>query len=567
MPEINSIRHLEEITKKGLLSYTNSLPSMWIIYLLSILQHVITASLPFFLIMMMSHLWFVSSSITYLQFAIGYILIGLLLSTLSIMKEQLFSRLLFKYSESISEETFSVMAKLPYNYLSNLPIESQYARYIPLENFSYIWLNDIVKPLLDLPLVIFSFAAICLILGFSYFAVVSLVLLLVLFVSNFKSSIDKGNKQEVSESEYLGTLKDTLNNINLIKSHGRIAFFKDKHTALITKKLHGNYLTETKSQILANIAESLLLLIYITSLIFSVYYALVNIISIQYLIIILLLTWFSISPLKSILAVFDSIPKAKTLIKQYASLTQIIHPVHRQKKLAINDYYDGEVNLQNLSYRFPNNSKFFLNNINFQINKGELLLIVGESGSGKSTLLKLISGLYTPTAGYVSIQHDVALIDEKSLREKVILLSNTSCFENASIIDNLQMSSNNTKVSDSIKNMLQELGLPPNISINDLKNQNNAQANNIISAIILSKIPETTRNKIILLDEPFITHNLNVYHQVANAINKIAVENTIIIASRYSFYSTLATNIVLLDNGTFEKHLTRKTDGINNQNE
>lgn len=42
-----------------------------------------------------------------------------------------------------------------------------------------------------------------------------------------------------------------------------------------------------------------------------------------------------------------------------------------------------------------------LNDISFDIEKGEFLAIVGKSGSGKSTLLNLLGGLDTPTAGEI----------------------------------------------------------------------------------------------------------------------------------------------------------------------
>lgn len=44
-----------------------------------------------------------------------------------------------------------------------------------------------------------------------------------------------------------------------------------------------------------------------------------------------------------------------------------------------------------------------LNDVSFEINKGEFFGIVGRNGSGKSTLLKLLAGIYTPDSGLVHI--------------------------------------------------------------------------------------------------------------------------------------------------------------------
>ncbi|MCW8932741.1 MAG: ABC transporter ATP-binding protein [Gammaproteobacteria bacterium] len=49
-----------------------------------------------------------------------------------------------------------------------------------------------------------------------------------------------------------------------------------------------------------------------------------------------------------------------------------------------------------------------LNNINVEINKGEVIALVGPSGSGKTTLLNLISGIDEPDSG------EVLIIDESN---------------------------------------------------------------------------------------------------------------------------------------------------------
>ena len=44
-----------------------------------------------------------------------------------------------------------------------------------------------------------------------------------------------------------------------------------------------------------------------------------------------------------------------------------------------------------------------VNNLSFEVKKGEFFSVIGPNGAGKSTLLKLISGIYVPTQGNIQI--------------------------------------------------------------------------------------------------------------------------------------------------------------------
>ena len=44
-----------------------------------------------------------------------------------------------------------------------------------------------------------------------------------------------------------------------------------------------------------------------------------------------------------------------------------------------------------------------VNNINFNVNEGELVGYIGENGAGKSTTIKMLTGLLTPTSGQVIV--------------------------------------------------------------------------------------------------------------------------------------------------------------------
>ncbi|NLZ36257.1 MAG: ABC transporter ATP-binding protein [Clostridiales bacterium] len=68
------------------------------------------------------------------------------------------------------------------------------------------------------------------------------------------------------------------------------------------------------------------------------------------------------------------------------------------------------IELQNLSFRYPESETYVLKNINLTFHLGEKIAIVGKNGAGKTTLIKLLLGLYTPTEGRI-------LLDGKDISE------------------------------------------------------------------------------------------------------------------------------------------------------
>lgn len=63
--------------------------------------------------------------------------------------------------------------------------------------------------------------------------------------------------------------------------------------------------------------------------------------------------------------------------------------------------------------KYSNHKEFLaLNNVSFDVNKGEILGIIGKNGSGKSTILKIITNVLTPTSGEAIIKGKIAALLE-----------------------------------------------------------------------------------------------------------------------------------------------------------
>jgi len=70
---------------------------------------------------------------------------------------------------------------------------------------------------------------------------------------------------------------------------------------------------------------------------------------------------------------------------------------------------DG-VRFENVSFSYPGSHEIALENVSIHIRPGSKLAIVGENGSGKTTLIKLLTRLYEPTRGRITL-------DGRDLRE------------------------------------------------------------------------------------------------------------------------------------------------------
>src|SRR5690606_37706574 len=83
-----------------------------------------------------------------------------------------------------------------------------------------------------------------------------------------------------------------------------------------------------------------------------------------------------------------------------------------------------------------------LQEINLEIAPGEIHCLAGENGSGKSTLIKVISGVYTPDSGTISLngQQFSKLTPLESISNGVqVIYQDFSVFPNLSVLENLAL--------------------------------------------------------------------------------------------------------------------------------
>lgn len=75
-----------------------------------------------------------------------------------------------------------------------------------------------------------------------------------------------------------------------------------------------------------------------------------------------------------------------------------------------------------------------LDNVSFEVKRGEIMGIIGRNGAGKSTLLKVISGIYKPTTGKVVTAGRVAPMLELGSGFDMELSGRDNVFLNGAIL-------------------------------------------------------------------------------------------------------------------------------------
>ncbi|MGE5217009.1 MAG: ABC transporter ATP-binding protein [Chloroflexota bacterium] len=78
------------------------------------------------------------------------------------------------------------------------------------------------------------------------------------------------------------------------------------------------------------------------------------------------------------------------------------------------------IEFRGVGFRYPESGEWALRDINLTIGAGEKIALVGHNGAGKTTLIKLLSRLYDPTEGTISIDGvDIRALDPLQLRQRI----------------------------------------------------------------------------------------------------------------------------------------------------
>lgn len=124
----------------------------------------------------------------------------------------------------------------------------------------------------------------------------------------------------------------------------------------------------------------------------------------------------------------------------------------------------GEIEFRNLSFKYPGNEVYALENISLTINKGESVGIVGKTGSGKTTLVDLILRAYNVEDGTLFIDgHDVNSVKIRDVRDACAYVPQDNFLFSDTIEKNIAFGVDKAHIDD-VRNAAVQADVDGNIS-------------------------------------------------------------------------------------------------------
>lgn len=122
--------------------------------------------------------------------------------------------------------------------------------------------------------------------------------------------------------------------------------------------------------------------------------------------------------------------------------------------------YRGDITLENVSVRYPDNEAYALRDISIRFPFGTTTALVGLSGGGKTTLMHLLPRLIEPSDGQIQFNgHDIKTINRTTLRRQISYVGQYPILFDTSIAENITLdprTANDPKAQSRIQKALED---------------------------------------------------------------------------------------------------------------
>ena len=257
----------------------------------------------------------------------------------------------------------------------------------------------------------------------------------------------------------------------------------------------------------------------------------------------------------------------RRLVSSFTTLTQSFASMDRVFQLMDEDYdikngigaqpikiSEGQIDLKHVSFKYNENEKEVLHDINLTINKGETVAFVGMSGGGKSTLINLIPRFYDVTQGEILIDHhNVKEFLTGSLRNQIGLVQQDNILFSYTVKENILLgrpdatddevveAAKMANAHDFISNLPN--GYDTEVGERGVKLSGGQKQRLSIARIFLNNPP------VLILDEATSALDLESEAIIQEALDVLSKDRTTLIVAHRLSTITHADRIVVMENG------------------
>ena len=416
------------------------------------------------------------------------------------------------------------------------------------------------------PMSIISFILLLFVINIKF----TLLVIIIIPISGFfsykigQSIRRKSKRSSVQIANVMNIIKETLNNIKIVKIFNTEKNENEKFKNEINKYFNLIFKQAKLSNLLTPINESIGLLVGILIIWFGGLSVLENqSMSSEDFIKFILLLFAMMQPIRKLANVNALFQNGIAAAERAFNIFDTKDVINEYKEAIEINYFKSNIIFKNVNFKYQNDSRNILNQINTEIKKGQTIAIVGKSGSGKSTFSELIPRLYDVQDGKILLDNiDIKNYTLKSLRGMIGIVTQNAILFNDTIKNNI--SYGNTEVSDNkilktidsanLNDLISKLpeGMDTIIGENGVKlSGGEKQRLSIARAII--KNPE-----ILILDEATASLDSESEKKVHKAIDNIIQDRTVIIIAHRLSTIINADKIIVIDQGKIVEEGTHK---------
>lgn len=196
-----------------------------------------------------------------------------------------------------------------------------------------------------------------------------------------------------------------------------------------------------------------------------------------------------------------------------------------------------------------------LKGINYEVDKGQKIVIVGPSGSGKSTFLRCLNLLEIPTSGEVWFE-DVQVNGKKTDINKVrrnmgMVFQHFNLFNNLSIIDNITLAPVTLKLQSKEEAKENALALLRRVNLEEKADAYPAQLSGGQKQRIAIVRSLAMNPKVMLFDEPTSALDPEMVGEVLDVMKELAESGMtmIVVTHEMGFAREVASKVLFMDEG------------------